>query len=160
MPKVGLRTMMVVVAILGVAAYGETLRRKRAGYLMKVQFAVAEENDNATREALSRSSLSHIQEIVRLVQNSNHSILDDARRRDGESSDEYRKLKEIIEQDLNELRAQEAAQMEDLRSYAASRRYYAEMHNKYRRAARYPWLPVAPDPPDPQANDRVFVRRR
>ena len=28
--------------------------------------------------------------------------------------------------------------------------YYAEMFRKYRSAARYPWLPVAPDPAEPQ----------
>src|SRR5436309_1037307 len=28
--------------------------------------------------------------------------------------------------------------------------YYAALRRKYERAARYPWLPVAPDPPPPQ----------
>lgn len=28
--------------------------------------------------------------------------------------------------------------------------YHIEMEKKYDRAARYPWLPVAPDPPEPQ----------
>jgi hypothetical protein len=28
--------------------------------------------------------------------------------------------------------------------------YYAAMKRKYRRAARYPWLPVASDPPGPR----------
>jgi hypothetical protein len=28
--------------------------------------------------------------------------------------------------------------------------YHIEMGNKYDRAARYPWLPVAPDPPEPK----------
>ena len=28
--------------------------------------------------------------------------------------------------------------------------YYAKMKLKYERAARYPWLPVAPDPPVPE----------
>ena len=26
---------------------------------------------------------------------------------------------------------------------------HLELHSKYERAARYPWLPVAPDPPPP-----------
>ena len=28
--------------------------------------------------------------------------------------------------------------------------YHAELANKYQDAARYPWLPVAPDPPEPK----------
>ena len=28
--------------------------------------------------------------------------------------------------------------------------WHAEMVNKYRRAARYPWLPMVPDPPEPR----------
>lgn len=28
--------------------------------------------------------------------------------------------------------------------------YYDGLEKKYRRAARYPWLPVAPDPPVPE----------
>ena len=28
--------------------------------------------------------------------------------------------------------------------------YHDLMHRKYDRAARYPWLPVAPDPPEPE----------
>jgi hypothetical protein len=30
------------------------------------------------------------------------------------------------------------------------REYYDQMRKKYERAARYPWLPVAPDPPEPE----------
>ncbi len=28
--------------------------------------------------------------------------------------------------------------------------YYEAMKNKYERASNYPWLPVAPDPPEPE----------
>jgi hypothetical protein len=28
--------------------------------------------------------------------------------------------------------------------------YHARMRRKYERAARYPWLPVEPDPPEPR----------
>ena len=35
----------------------------------------------------------------------------------------------------------------DLRALAT---YHAVMKRKYERAARYPWLPVAPDPPPPE----------
>jgi hypothetical protein len=29
-------------------------------------------------------------------------------------------------------------------------RYHCALTEKYQRAARYPWLPVAPDPPEPE----------
>jgi hypothetical protein len=32
---------------------------------------------------------------------------------------------------------------------SARDQWHADMMYKYRRAARYPWLPVAPDPPEP-----------
>jgi hypothetical protein len=35
-------------------------------------------------------------------------------------------------------------------SFRAKWDYWVEMEHKYRRAARYPWLPVAPDPPEPE----------
>ena len=34
--------------------------------------------------------------------------------------------------------------------YMRWRQYQVEMAEKYRQAARYPWLPVAPDPPAPK----------
>jgi hypothetical protein len=37
------------------------------------------------------------------------------------------------------------------RSYYANRiAYHAALKAKYERAARYPWLPIAPDPPEPE----------
>jgi hypothetical protein len=33
--------------------------------------------------------------------------------------------------------------------HAKQARYHARLERKYRRAARYPWLPVEPDPPEP-----------
>src|SRR4051812_32035732 len=36
-----------------------------------------------------------------------------------------------------------------MKALAARRTYYAGLVRKYRRAERFPWLPVAPDPPEP-----------
>jgi hypothetical protein len=43
---------------------------------------------------------------------------------------------------------------------AAASAYYTELIQKYERAARYPWLPVAPDPPKPRGIDdnRILVK--
>jgi hypothetical protein len=37
-----------------------------------------------------------------------------------------------------------------VRANAAIRDRHARLKEKYRRAARYPWLPVGPDPPEPE----------
>ncbi len=34
-------------------------------------------------------------------------------------------------------------------TWTAKKLWHAEMSNKYERAARSPWLPVGPDPPEP-----------
>jgi hypothetical protein len=39
---------------------------------------------------------------------------------------------------------------ETLTTLPGKRAYHAAMARKYRRAARYPWLPVEPDPPAPK----------
>ncbi len=34
--------------------------------------------------------------------------------------------------------------------YKQRAEFYSRLREKYDRAARYPWLPVAPDPPEPE----------
>jgi hypothetical protein len=43
---------------------------------------------------------------------------------------------------------------------ATASAYYSDLIRKYERAARYPWLPVAPDPPKPSGIDenRIIVK--
>jgi hypothetical protein len=37
-----------------------------------------------------------------------------------------------------------------LKYLTSSSKYHADMRRKYERAARYPWLPLSPDPPSPK----------
>jgi hypothetical protein len=43
-----------------------------------------------------------------------------------------------------------AALLPPLRSSAWLAAYHAELRRKYEHAARYPWLPVEPDTPEPE----------
>ena len=40
-------------------------------------------------------------------------------------------------------------QRDQMARYAEYAHYLAELRSKYQHAARYPWLPVEPDPPEP-----------
>jgi hypothetical protein len=54
---------------------------------------------------------------------------------------------------------EERLKADELRRAKASA-YYSDLIHKYERATRYPWLPVAPDPPKPEGIDdnRIIVK--
>jgi hypothetical protein len=51
---------------------------------------------------------------------------------------------------LRDVRSAEWGPVRYLHREKALVRYHSELTEKYQRAARYPWLPVEPDPPEPQ----------
>ncbi len=55
----------------------------------------------------------------------------------------------LSEEEFRKQLAAFQAEGEAIRRTPRSRHYQA-MARKYERAARYPWLPVAPDPPEPK----------
>jgi hypothetical protein len=90
--------------------------------------------------ALSLSGL-HLQRLSRAYQ----------RRADQYSNEGFR----WCEYGSAELEAQQRMSPQQFEAYIGRRfqeilRWRARMEAKYRRAARYPWLPVAPDPPLPE----------
>jgi hypothetical protein len=46
--------------------------------------------------------------------------------------------------------AQAAKERDGERKHLTLASFHGELRRKYERAARYPWLPVAPDPPEPE----------
>jgi hypothetical protein len=118
--RLSIRWMMVAVALVGVAFGGEEFRRRRASFLFEAEIYGEVESDFAK------------------------SAREGSRRcgawRIGRSSEE-----------LREHRAQEEVFQASWRAEAqANATYYRSLRLKYERAARYPWLSVAPDPPAPE----------
>lgn len=63
----------------------------------------------------------------------------------------WRERKEAAERAAAKARQDEIARPQSaLRKANAAVPYYDAMSRKYERAARYPWLPVATDPPEPK----------
>jgi hypothetical protein len=64
----------------------------------------------------------------------------------------HEKIEKLVTATIGELdlaaRSPKAAAQ--VRANAAIRDRHARLKEKYRRAARYPWLPVEPDPPEPE----------
>ena len=114
-----IRWMMVAVATVGVAFGGEAFRRRRAFFLSEAELYGGVESEF---EESARKGSHYCGEW-----------------RIGRSSEE-----------LREHRAREevwdASWRAEAQCYAT---YYRSLRLKYERAARYPWLPVAPDPPEP-----------
>jgi hypothetical protein len=53
----------------------------------------------------------------------------------------------------------EARMRADAEQRAKVMAYYTELIAKYKRASRYPWLPVGPDPPEPARPNAIFPSR-
>jgi hypothetical protein len=121
-------TMMVVVAVTGVAIEGEMMRRRRVRYQHRAFL-------HSIPEGIARQGLLSCDRLIL----------------EGRQLDEDRAKGPFIPFDsmgspeggFERLYAERARR---IRERAA---YYTAMRVKYERAAARPWLPVAPDPPAP-----------
>ena len=66
----------------------------------------------------------------------------------GRNFEEELRALDLMEAGISEESALEM--FEFARAQRASAHYHGQMRRKYERAARYPWLTVAPDPPVPE----------
>lgn len=129
------RWMAIVLAaalISGAAVAGLRIGRLHAAFVATAQRHTTMERSRAAQEAMERKS---IESWIRVTMN----MLIFAERRGVDSQ---------VNKEDTRLRLESFRQ-----SLALARRrtaYHAAMARKYRRAARYPWLPVAPDPPEPE----------
>ena len=136
------RRMMVAVAFVAVAAWGASLvplsaeYRRRASLAERAELAFDVLEDSANRKAVA---------VGRDA---------DAAERDGMGRPWDGLVSRAIrleprDPDLADSEAK-AASARDAVRYGLLRRRCTIMKEKYDRAARYPWLPVAPDPPEPE----------
>jgi hypothetical protein len=133
LPRMTTQRWMVVALIVGLAMGGVVsvyrLKRRRDSSLSLLRYHGEAERLYVQYERSWRDSLQHTERML--------NVLEDGVRRAGD--DDALELKLF----------RRAAERE--RRYAAdaarAHAYHAAMAHKYERAARYPWLPVEPDPP-------------
>ncbi len=131
-----MRWLLVAVAIVALVCGAEALRRRRSIY-RREQSAWSRLKNWAARDVerydrWEEQSLRGMREMQALYERFRE--LDGARRARDESR---RQSEEAAEYHGRAVRERALIQ------------YYSRMEAKYERAARYPWLPVTPDPPDP-----------
>ncbi len=144
-PRFRLRTLLVLVVLAGVSVGGYVLWRRSAEYRkrasdMEVQeIAMGELADSMSKRARATG-------------------LDADRIESGPDNDDFIVTyshtpmvhKTTMAAVLADMREQVSHNLYSATRYVRHRRHYASLKKKYRRAARYPWLPVAPDPPEPE----------
>lgn len=116
-PKFRVRTIMVVVAVvgLGIGVY-QWLVSRTTVFERRVQHAAFEHQIALERSAVISIRLASLRSS----------------------------------RDIDAARAQRDHLNDELAKAQAKEAYYTAIARKYLRAARYPWLPVAPDPPSPK----------
>lgn len=124
-PRFNLRWLMLAVAVVGLACGGEVMRRRADKFTERAAYFAREEQ-------MSRWGVEALEEQIA------DSLMD---------LESHRKNKSKPKVDLNSWVLFWEARLK-ARCVIANQK--ASLRRKYERAARYPWLPVAPDPPEPK----------
>jgi hypothetical protein len=139
------RRMMVAMAVVGVAIWGivqtNRWRERTRYYTARADFLDLQARWDLFRESQSRSMAAKFWETGKRGRFDERTIaiLRDRRRTIGDRFDYIARIE------------RNAASYDE--SAVFSKRladYHSSLSKKYRRAARYPWLRVAPDPPEPE----------
>jgi hypothetical protein len=143
-----LRTVLAAVAVAGFLVVGEPLRQRRVRYLRSAEwYARMEQNE---RELMWRSE--QIAEADRRDAEATRA------RAEGPAADpEPGALRRVMDADARQIREDEATRRDRsaevhssvARSHAEWAEFWSRLRGRCERAARYPWLPVAPDPHPP-----------
>jgi hypothetical protein len=137
------RRLMVAVAVVAIGFWGLALVRVSQDYRQRASIAEGAERAADVLENTSHQSAWAIDlEADRIERDRANGLLVDV------------VLLETPERSLDSvvarMRTKATLSARDAARYGRIRRYGAYLKQKYRRAARYPWLPVAPDPPAPE----------
>jgi hypothetical protein len=131
------RRWMIAVVIVGLAMGGIQLTRRHIYFLFRVRF-------HTEAEALFRSSRDKTISILRSTEEQQRSIEEEQRAGVTDFFAGFGGTNAI-----ETLKAEQLFWRKDLAQEDQAIPYHAAMARKYRHAARYPWLPVEPDPPNP-----------
>jgi hypothetical protein len=148
LPRIRVRSLMIVVLLIAIVVYADVLRRRRAGFLRRAQALAAEEK-------ISRGMRDGTRRVISQYEKNMEDFKDVLRR-------EIARLKALdfdkkwIQQHEDFVRSLEMEQaltvssgMADVARCSQRCDYFAALRRNYERAARYPWLPVSPDPAEP-----------
>jgi len=134
---------MIAVAVVAIGIGSETMQRRRVRYLRMAGDHASKEVNSESMERTIRDwacewdqRAQNMRETLELAQRSNTFDL-------GENIASYSE---------REKRARDRAARlwGDWTRYFKYSSHHAAMKQKYQHAARYPWLPIAPDPPPPE----------
>ncbi len=135
LPRMTTRRWMVAVAVMGLlmggVVGGVRLKRRHDYFLNLVEFHLQLERQYVPWERAARNSLQQSDLTLNFLEAARHA----------ESNDGV---------ELGILRPAVEWERQSATRFAQAIAYHAAMARKYRRAARYPWLPVEPDPPEPR----------
>ena len=135
LPRMTTRRWMVAVAVMGLlmggVVGGVRLKRRHDYFLNLVEFHVQLERQYVPWECAARNSLQQSDLTLNFLEAARHA----------ESNDGV---------ELGILRPAVEWERQSATRFAQAIAYHAAMARKYRHAARYPWLPVEPDPPEPR----------
>jgi hypothetical protein len=140
-PRFRIRTLLLLVTLFAVLLAGVALKRRHAHFLR-----LALDHSAHEREARELSKIaSETVKSERVLVQSQQTAL-----RDGTLTPQG--IARIGGPCLDEadIARREAEWNRELAGYAAEAEWHARLRRKYERAARSPWLPLAPDPPPPK----------
>ena len=133
LPRMTTRRWIVVVVIVGLLMVGVRLKQRRSLLLSRAQF---HEQKAAFYPKLESRERKICAEYPRLIAGL-------------ERLQDYRD-REPVRSRLEDLKVRLDESRRNLARWTNRIAYYAGMAHKYQHAARYPWLPVEPDPPEPE----------
>lgn len=137
------RRMMIAVALVAIGAWGVVLARRSDEYRGRASSAGYRELAVAELEKMIRQTAA--------AAGLEADRIDRDRGRDSVGEADFRRIygrpRDSVVADLKEIAAKKTLERE---RYKRVREHCASLKEKYLRAARYPWLPVAPDPPEPE----------
>jgi hypothetical protein len=138
-PRLSIRLMMALVAVAAMVFLGMIWAQKSSRHrAIAATYAVREANNRriaATQAAIIRGR----SELIAITEG----LLAGKEGQDPGRAAQYRERLALEQKTL-------AANRREDEIVGKKVAYFAEMRKKHARAASYPWLPVAPDPPEPE----------
>ena len=133
LPRMTTRRWIVVVVIVGLLMGGVRLKQRRNRLLSRAQFYAERAAFYPKLESRERRICAEYPRLIAVL----------------ERLQRYTN-RETVGSRLEDLKSRLDQSHRNLARWTNRTAYYLAMAHKYQDAARYPWLPVEPDPPEPK----------